>query len=68
VPQPGGPLGVALLLLVQECALNMQSDMQVAECCTEALVQVSAADKVVEIIAETGAPDVPWEGLFGGLN
>jgi hypothetical protein len=61
-------LSAAQLLLVQECAINMQSGMQVAACCTEALVQESAEDKVVEIIAQTGAPDVPWEGLFGGLN
>lgn len=44
------------------------SAMQVAECCTEALVQEAAEGAVVEVISEKEAPELTWESLFEGAQ
>eukprot|EP00892_Ulva_mutabilis_P007693 jgi/Ulvmu1/5296/UM022_0090.1 len=40
---------------------------KVAECVGEALVQDSAMNQVVEIVADEQAPAVPWDDLFSGV-
>ncbi|EFN52936.1 hypothetical protein CHLNCDRAFT_26272 [Chlorella variabilis] len=40
---------------------------QVADCCVAALVEPSASGKVVEIIAEQGAPPAPFTELFASV-
>ncbi|KAI8466406.1 MAG: dehydrogenase [Monoraphidium minutum] len=40
---------------------------QVADVCVEALVCGAAADKVVEVVAEAGAPATPLEELFAAV-
>ena len=42
--------------------------VQVADVCVEALVCPAAEGKVVEVIAEKGAPALPMEALFEGLS
>jgi len=41
---------------------------QVAEVCVAALYEPAASNSVVEVIAETSAPDLPYPGLFEGAR
>jgi len=67
-PSAAAPPPYKQTLLHHSLSLSLTSITQVADVCVEALVCPAAEGKVVEVIAEKGAPALSIEALFEGVS